>query len=206
MSTTETQNQRLVAGPNPIRFPALARRSELPTRSPGGLILVGPAVEQSEGLSCLLAMPTVQGIVGRAERIGSWATATAEVYELTRAASRVLRDGLHALVYLDSVGDSSHRLATDQEEFACSRLSQILAGLADQPAFVAIYCQHAGRAVLIESLQDDQAPTFTVDAPSSMYRTSGSSIFPDLPVAVVPQTQPLAEVVEVVRTFEAARA
>ena len=167
----------------------------------GGLILVGPGNDMGRDLDEILALPSVRGVVGRFDRLRSWDTASAEIYEITRAASRVARDGLHVLVYLDIARDPDAVIDPVEGEFVCSRLSQIVSGLADQPGFVSIYCATLGQAVLADGMHEPGMPMVGTRPSSSLYQAEGA-MFPGLSVAITPNEHSLNVVTELIREFD----
>ena len=171
-------------------------------RGLGGLILVGPGNDMGRDLDEILALPTVQGVMGRFDRLRSWDTASAEVYEITRAASRVARDGLHVLIYLDIARDPDAVIDPVEGEFVCSRLSQIVSGLADQPGFVSIYCEALGQKVLADGMHQPCMPMVESRPSSTLYEAAEGSMFPGLSVAVTPNEHSLNVVTELIREFD----
>ena len=153
----------------------------------GGLVIVGPTAGPLAGLDELLALPGFEPVEAIAERLASWITVNDEAIELTRQASKVIRNGANAVVFLDAhVGDADP-VPPDLREFVCVRLGQIMIGLADTPSFVALHGERMARALILDSLGDDVVdPLAKTDAGFPVWELSGRTMFAGIQVAACP--------------------
>ena len=172
----------------------------------GGLILIGPGAFELNGLDALLASPEVDAIGGCSELIMDWDTVTPEVTQISRQASRLIRNGRTAVVHLDVHVGEGEAIPADMRHFVCLRLSQILIGLAETPAYVAIHGDQLAQTLIVDSLGDTDAASVGMIANEfPMWKLSGSSMFEGLPVALCPGNRAATGVAQMLDWFEARR-
>ncbi len=195
MGTTDT-SQSTDATP-------VLRAERRPNVSRGGLVIIGPTPEPLDGIDELLACPSLEPVEAMADRMSSWLTVSDEVIEVTRLTSQVLRRGNTAVVYLDSHSGDAPPVEADTREFVCTRLGQIMIGLADEPAFVALYSQRMARALIIDSLGDDAAEAIAVTPDGHpVWELTRRTMFPGVPVAACPGESPVSAIGDMISWFQ----
>jgi len=191
------------------RGSALGDAWELPSIDglTGGLIIVGPTATEVGGLDDLLASPLVEGVEAVSARMSSWHTVTNEVIELSRHVSKVIRSGRTAVVYLDSHLGDAEPLDEAAQQFVCARMGQILIGLADTPAFVALHGEVLAAAIVAGSLGDNNAVAInSIDGVHPVWSLTNCRMFPDLKVALCSDDRNGASLLRVLDWFESCRA
>lgn len=161
---------------------------ELSIDSPaGGLIIIGPSPYEIVGLEQLLALPMVEGVEVVSSRMMSWQTVNSEAIEVSRQASRAIRRGRTAVVYLDSHVVDAPAVPARFREFVCARLGQILVGLADTPAYVALHGERMASTLILDTLVDENAVQIdSIDDVFPVWSLEQCRMFPGLAVAVCP--------------------
>mgnify|MGYP000547991233 CR=1 FL=1 len=172
----------------------------------GALVLVGPSAGELCGIDALLELPNVESVEAIGTRMASWNTVGAEVIEVGRSASHLIRNGQTAVVHLDSHSGAAPAIPVDDREFVCARLGQILIGIADAPAYVVAHGERMGRSLIIDSLEDCGVEALgSVDAACPIWRLSAATMFPGLCVAICPGDRPADPIVGMIDWFEAQR-
>lgn len=172
------------------------------TSAAGGLAILGPTVMQLAGMPALLAMPMAESIETPAQDLLTWNTASAAVILLARRVSAAIRGGRSAIVHLDSHVGKAPPVPVDRFAFVCSRLSRILIGLADEPAYIALQGEEIARCVL-EGSEPAVMGLIKDDLP--IVEFSGTSMFAGAPVVVSSNTRTAADVATAIDWFETRR-
>ncbi len=194
MGTTNTDETRQAAP-----LPSGVHRREA---SVAGLVIIGPTSGPVDGFDQLFSCPSMQPVEARADRMVSWATVADEVIEVTRRASQLIRQGATAVVHLDSHRGQGCPVPPESREFVCARLAQIMIGLADVPGFVALHSERMARALILDSLGDDDVETVALTpAGYPVWELTHRTMFPGVPVAVCPGDRPVTAVGDMVAWF-----
>lgn len=172
----------------------------------GGLIILGPTPGVVDGLEWMLGLPCVEGVELVATRMSSWQTVSNEVREVGRLASRVIRTGRTAVVHLDAHLGDAPAVPVDAREFVCTRLGQILIGIADTPAYVALHSERMAKALILDCLEDDGATTLgAIDEAYPVHQLTGHTMFAGLPIAQCPGDRSADALVRMRNFFETRR-
>jgi len=118
----------------------------------GGLIVLGPTTAPIIGLQALLESPGAVPIKVDAVRLQGWDTARAEISTFSRLVSSAIRSGKTAIVYLNSHETCGKSIPADQKSFVSQQLSQFLTGLAETPAYLALYNTSVAPQTLLQGL------------------------------------------------------
>ena len=172
----------------------------------GGLIILGPTIGPMRGVETILSSPGVEPIEVVGQRMVSWKTVSAEVLEVSRLTSRAIRSGQTAVVYLDAHLGEGAPIPAESHEFVCARLGQIMIGLADVPAYVALHSERMARALVVDSLGDEQAPALgRMPGGFPVWELTVRTMFPGIPVAACPGDRAATAAVQMFDWFEGRR-
>lgn len=172
----------------------------------GALVLIGPSAGELSGLGALLEHPGIEGVEAIGTRMASWITVSTEVIEVGRSASSAIRNGRTAVVYLDSHVGEAPPLPIENREFVCTRMGQILIGLADPPSYVLAHGEHMARSLIFDSLDDPDAELAGLaGAGCPIWRLSEVSMFSGAYVAMCPGDQTARPLIDMLAWFEARR-
>lgn len=150
----------------------------------GALVLIGPGAGELPYLDALLDLPQVDSVEAISARMMDWNTVSAETIEVGRSASHSIRNGRTAVVHLDSHSGEAPPVPIDAREFVCTRLGQILIGIADTPAYVVTHGERMASALIIDSLEDRSVEAVrSGDEGFGIWRLSNATMFPGLCVA-----------------------
>ena len=153
----------------------------------GGLVMVGPTPGQMAGLETLLERPGIAPVESLGGRLMSWKSASAEAIEVGRTASHAIRQGETAVVHLDSHVGEGCAVPYNLREFVCLRLSQIIMGIADVPAYVVMHSERMARALIVDCLGDEHVTALgTVAGGCCVWELSSDTMFRGLTVSVCP--------------------
>lgn len=163
----------------------------------GALVIIGPTSGELAGIDALLSAPCVEPVEAIGARLANWKTVSAEVVEVGRSASRAIRRGNTAVVYLDSHSGEAPPVDVAKRDFVCTRLGQVLIGLADVPSGVVAHSERMARALIFDALEDPAAEPVDPLAPGyPVWSLSEATMFPGVKIAMCPGDRPADPIID----------
>ena len=172
----------------------------------GGIAFICPSAAPISTVDALLGSPDVDAVQVCGEKMTTWKTSPDELVVLCRQISRTLRAGRTAAVHLDShVQGVAEPTPDSSRPFICSRLAQVVPGLADEPTYIVAHGDEMAQMLVNIAGADNPPVIGSLDGDVVVYQFGQDSYLAGVPLAVVPGRQAATSVVQAVNWFEARR-